>query len=1089
MSQIASSAHRKAFIRRTRDILRDTTFNYTPIGDGYKTSEEAKAALRAALESDLPAPPGSSFPDSSSVITDGRKWYLQRELRRGLEGEALVNAHFEGDQLIVDDEAGYMRELRAFKAGDDPVAVFAGEPLDDNRFRSVGEAFEIEVEDQGASTLEAVLLQTDEPPVDPLKETPMQSDAPAPLDAIIGGDDPAPLDEIVGKRDVSGEARDRSGEWTGGGGESARAATNRVAIAAFDARARRRGRSGGASDTPSHRLIGMSGEDFKTIYRAFKRAKPEHQKAATDAYGEMMERVRDHYRGLSPRHQELAMEHIVRLKRAAFQKPLTRPGLPGMRPVPIKKDVTDVHGDVHSSESGQFVSKDGNSKHAYTPDENARSGGYNGVHEHTRPLPGAEGKTQTTQTSTYHSTATTPQEAHAHYLSHFIRMTDGSLTPKPDTQFKLGNGQVKTADQLASQCQDSFYQHFGQVLSRKECYGAVQERYENGDYALVGEEHPKYKAPAADDNEAKVEEDTDVTPVPHPHAKSAEERDTAIDFEDDPAAAAREGTRTDFMAGIAELHRKASPKERAHIESMLTDEGRKDLQAALAGKKIAPAKRVFGLGGRNPAQEGIDAAREDARGRGAMERKPFGLGGRNPGQEGIAAARAEAERRTSSDDERSGKERRRRDGRDQPYPEGKVPGKRQVFARIEERRGENLGRAARANAGSTASGTKIVEGKPVVSGLGGQPYRNLRVNHEGKDYHVQAQIFDEPSEYGIPGHRRISRLNVKEKYPGPDVINYDRGWDLKPKTPHHKGLVQAITRHLERTGTNQRKTDRREGVKPFSQERRQGGRDRRRQDLGAAARAQTQKGVAMTDELEHHPLVKVAEALFKSKFDEVVDEIKDKEPKLSDDSARRIAAAAGRKSIGAKAMAERSAAARAKNAKKARGEPGSIDEVLDSYDPDAPAGIDDILKAEVIAVSGTGYGRMLDGSLEELLQRVRDPVLAGSGCQYPPKLDQTGSVIPRDYNSKDPQHYANVVGTYPDFCIVECNECKKSWKVPFAIDDDGKVTTGEPEEAAAEYVVRDGGDDDGDEEDETRAELDAAGSGDDEDEEGDDDEE
>ena len=41
--------------------------------------------------------------------------------------------------------------------------------------------------------------------------------------------------------------------------------------------------------------------------------------------------------------------------------------------------------------------------------------------------------------------------------------------------------------------------------------------------------------------------------------------------------------------------------------------------------------------------------------------------------------------------------------------------------------------------------------------------------------------FDEPSEYGIDGGR-ISKLSLRDKDSGQFVVNYDRGWDIKPDT-------------------------------------------------------------------------------------------------------------------------------------------------------------------------------------------------------------------------------------------------------------------------------------------------------------------
>ena len=52
--------------------------------------------------------------------------------------------------------------------------------------------------------------------------------------------------------------------------------------------------------------------------------------------------------------------------------------------------------------------------------------------------------------------------------------------------------------------------------------------------------------------------------------------------------------------------------------------------------------------------------------------------------------------------------------------------------------------------------------------------------------------FDEPSIYGIQ-QGRISKLWVAEAGHEP-VINFDRGWDVRPKTSEAKALLAAITK-------------------------------------------------------------------------------------------------------------------------------------------------------------------------------------------------------------------------------------------------------------------------------------------------------
>ena len=56
-------------------------------------------------------------------------------------------------------------------------------------------------------------------------------------------------------------------------------------------------------------------------------------------------------------------------------------------------------------------------------------------------------------------------------------------------------------------------------------------------------------------------------------------------------------------------------------------------------------------------------------------------------------------------------------------------------------------------------------------------------------YEYEAKVYDLGSEYGINGGR-ISKLYVTKA--GRVVINYDRGWDIKPKTAEANRILQAI---------------------------------------------------------------------------------------------------------------------------------------------------------------------------------------------------------------------------------------------------------------------------------------------------------
>ena len=62
----------------------------------------------------------------------------------------------------------------------------------------------------------------------------------------------------------------------------------------------------------------------------------------------------------------------------------------------------------------------------------------------------------------------------------------------------------------------------------------------------------------------------------------------------------------------------------------------------------------------------------------------------------------------------------------------------------------------------------------------------------GKTYKIQLVRFDEPSHYGIR-QGRISKLWVADADRNM-VANFDRGWDVRPKTAEAKALFAAITR-------------------------------------------------------------------------------------------------------------------------------------------------------------------------------------------------------------------------------------------------------------------------------------------------------
>ncbi len=110
------------------------------------------------------------------------------------------------------------------------------------------------------------------------------------------------------------------------------------------------------------------------------------------------------------------------------------------------------------------------------------------------------------------------------------------------------------------------------------------------------------------------------------------------------------------------------------------------------------------------------------------------------------------------------------------------------------------------------------------------------------------------------------------------------------------------------------------------------------------------------------------------------------------------------------------------------------------------------------------------GSYEEMLQRIRGPVCAGSGCSDPPTYSETGSsnYAPSPVGGDAP-HYLSVVATFPEHAYVRCNDEALTWKVPYTIDESGAITTGAPEEAVAVFKPTGLADDEDDLADETDA--------------------
>lgn len=63
--------------------------------------------------------------------------------------------------------------------------------------------------------------------------------------------------------------------------------------------------------------------------------------------------------------------------------------------------------------------------------------------------------------------------------------------------------------------------------------------------------------------------------------------------------------------------------------------------------------------------------------------------------------------------------------------------------------------------------------------------------------HIQAKVYDLPSKFGI-NDGRISKFWVKRN--GKEVINYDRGWDIKPKNKEDIEVLNDVLEQFKTKG-------------------------------------------------------------------------------------------------------------------------------------------------------------------------------------------------------------------------------------------------------------------------------------------------
>jgi hypothetical protein len=87
--------------------------------------------------------------------------------------------------------------------------------------------------------------------------------------------------------------------------------------------------------------------------------------------------------------------------------------------------------------------------------------------------------------------------------------------------------------------------------------------------------------------------------------------------------------------------------------------------------------------------------------------------------------------------------------------------------------------------------TEFTKGENWVSGV---------VNYG--EYVFESKLFDEGSVFGIDGSR-VSKLSIRKGNSkgffdfSNCIVNYDRGWDIEPKTDEENDVFEAVLEFLE----------------------------------------------------------------------------------------------------------------------------------------------------------------------------------------------------------------------------------------------------------------------------------------------------
>lgn len=70
-----------------------------------------------------------------------------------------------------------------------------------------------------------------------------------------------------------------------------------------------------------------------------------------------------------------------------------------------------------------------------------------------------------------------------------------------------------------------------------------------------------------------------------------------------------------------------------------------------------------------------------------------------------------------------------------------------------------------------------------------------RLQIAGGTFHFWVKRHEECSEFGIDGGR-ISKLTITNEGTGREVVNYDRGWDIEPKTKAAQAALDWVLRNF-----------------------------------------------------------------------------------------------------------------------------------------------------------------------------------------------------------------------------------------------------------------------------------------------------